>query len=178
MAENCRVNYDGQLPEPTVRHHFLPVSMSQNSQLFLAVRRVALVCLTILTLSLSSASAQEETPDFDVMVGVGGIAKLGHWLPVSFKVPEDSAALKATRFRVTVLDGDDTPSTITGPVEKTDSGFQGLIQIGKTYGDATFELLDEEAVLATVATRIRQKGNTFMELIPSTAQLYLSLIHI
>jgi hypothetical protein len=173
MAENCPVNYHGHLSERTARAisetFFMPIS----SQLFLAVRRVAILSVMLLLLCGNHGFAQEETASVEISVGIGGVAKLGHWLPVSFKVPEESPLREAKRFRVTVLDGDDTPNSTTGSVFKTKDGVQGLVQFGRTYGDATFELLDSnDEVLDSVMAVIREEDNDFMKLIPSTGRLY------
>ena len=157
--------------------------MPQFSQLCSAVRRVAilsLIGLFAVAMFAGKASAQSAQDDsaqgLDIAVGIGGFAKLGHWLPVTFKVPADSPGRNATRFRITVLDGDDTPGSTTGPLVKTKDGFQGVVQFGRTYGDATYELLDEsDEVLTKVTTRVLQKGNKFMELLPSTGRLLVCI---
>lgn len=150
--------------------------MPQFSQLVPAVRRVAILGIAVLFLCGTSALAQEkQAPDVEVSVGIGNVAKLGHWLPVTFKNLDGSLS-EATQFRVTVLDGDDTPSTISGPLATTESGLQGLVQFGRTYGDATFELLGkDDSVLATVATTVREDNNELMELVPSTGRLYVCM---
>jgi len=151
--------------------------MPQFSQLCSAVRRVAILSLIGLFAAVlpipSEASAQDAAAaDLEVAVGIGGVAKLGHWVPVKFKVPSGSPAENATRFRVTALDGDDTPSAISGPLVKTEDGFQGVIQFGRTYGDAKFELLgSDDQSLAEVEFKVLLRGNTFMELLPSTGRL-------
>lgn len=155
-------------PNPTSQRSFMP----NLSQLLTLVRRVAIPGLLTLVIFACPAFAQDSTNEFEVSVGVGGVAKLGHWLPVHFRVPSDSPAANADRFRVTVLDGDDTPSTTTGTLTKNKTVFEGLIQIGRTYGTAKFELLNGEEVLATVDSQVRQENNQFMELLPSTARVF------
>lgn len=147
--------------------------MHPNSQLLFAVRRVAILSLLIVVASWCPLIAQDIPQPVDVSVGIGGYAKLGHWVPVQFKIVGQTSADKATRFRATVLDGDDTPSTIIGPVVKTEDGFQAVVQIGRTYGDSKFELLDDDGeVLANVEAQILKDGNQFMKLIPSTGRLF------
>lgn len=150
--------------------------MPQFSQLYSAFRRVAIFSLIGLIASsmlVGQTVAQDAVvKDLDIAVGVGGIAKLGHWLPVKFKVPAGSPAENATRFRVTTLDGDDTPNEISGPLLKTEDGFQGVIQFGRTYGDAKYELLDgEDKTLAEITSKVLAQENQFMELLPSTGRL-------
>lgn len=152
--------------------------MPQFSQLCSAVRRVAILSLiglfaAVLLLPIGEASAQDVAKsDLGVTAGIGGVAKLGHWVPVTFEVPAGSPAENATRFRITALDGDDTPSAISGPLVKTEDGFQGVIQFGRTYGDANFELLSSEGeTLAEAKFAVLLRGNTFMELLPSTGRL-------
>lgn len=155
--------------------------MPQFSQLYSAFRRVAIFSLIGLIASsmlvgqtaAQDPAAQNPTArDLDVAVGVGGFAKLGHWLPVTFKVPAGSPAEQATRFRVTTLDGDDTPNEISGPLLKTEDGFQGVIQFGRTYGDAKFEMLGGEGKpLAEFTSRVFAEDNQFMKLFPSTGRL-------
>ena len=153
--------------------------MPQFSQLCSAVRRVAILSLIGLFAAVlaGTASAQDDSAkDLDIAVGIGGFAKLGHWLPVTFNVPAGSPGANATRFRVTVLDGDDTPGSTTGPLVKTKDGFQGVVQLGRTYGDATFELLDDnDEVITQVTTQVLQKDNRFMELLPSTGRLLVCI---
>ena len=75
-----------------------------------------------------------------------------------------------------MLDGDDTPGSTTGPLVKTKDGFQGVVQLGRTYGDATFELLDDnDEVITQVTTQVLQKDNRFMELLPSTGRLLVCI---
>lgn len=181
MAEIWPVNYHGSLSGrsalPLPKRLFMPTIM----QLLLAVRRVAMLGLTVLFLCCCSnfAHGQDQAqsdvkPGYEVEVlpGIGSVAKLGHWLPVTFRVPDDSLK-DATRFRITVLDGDDTPSTIAGPLTRTAAGLQGLVQFGRTYGDATYELLDRnDSVVAKVTATIRQEKDDYMELVPSTGRLY------
>ena len=121
------------------------------------------------------ACAQE--PGFEVSVGVGGIAKLGHWVPVQFQFSDSSITAKANSFRITALDGDDTPSTIVGPVKVVEDGqCQGVMQFGRTYGDVSFEVLDRDGnVLATRKEIIKKQSNSFAELIPSTGRLFASI---
>ncbi len=148
--------------------------MHQYSQLSLAVHRVAIVSLILLVTLGGQLTAQSENSSspLQVSAGVAGVAKLGHWVPVQFDVPPELANV-ANKFRVTVLDGDDTPNSMVGPlVETGDGSFQGLMQFGRTYGDATFELLDADGKsVVDVRTTIRKKNNEFMELIPSTGRL-------
>ena len=148
--------------------------MHQYSQLSSAVRRVAIVSLILLVAMVGQLKAQPEDnlSPIEVAIGVGGIAKLGHWVPVRFDVDSELESV-ATKFRVTVLDGDDTPNSMVGPLIETGNGsFYGLMQFGRTYGDATFELLDTDGKsVADVRTTIRKQNNEFMELIPSTGRL-------
>lgn len=150
--------------------------MLQFSQLFSAVRRVAILSLFgLFALAMSGPSAADEMPlpSIKVSAGIDGNAKLGHWLPVQFEVPAGTLGQNATQFRVTVLDGDDTPSSIVGPLMKVAGGFQGVMQTGRTYGDSQFELLGSDGeVLAAVDAPIGKNGNEFMDLLPSTSRLF------
>lgn len=149
--------------------------MAQLLQPFYRLRWVVVAGLFALLGAVADVAAQQEASPLELSVGIGGAAKLGHWLPVQFKLPADSAAAKATQFRVTVLDGDDTPVTTVGPLIKSEAGFQAVVQLGRTYGEATFELLEGENILASKTTQIRQGNNSIMELLPSTARVYACL---
>ena len=152
--------------------------MHQHSQLSSAVHRVAIMSLILLLMASCGTLSAQDTESTaagsqrsEISVGIGGVAKLGHWVPVRFNVPPESSN-GATSFRVTVLDGDDTPSSMVGPLSESENGFQGLMQFGRTYGEAKFELLDAEGkTLIEIKTTVRKKNNEFMELIPSTGRL-------
>lgn len=150
--------------------------MPQSSQHYSAFRRVAILSLIALIASwmLGGKTLAQDAGanNLDVAVGIDGLAKLGHWLPVKFKVPAETSAENSTRFRITTLDGDDTPSEISGPVLKTEDGFLGVIQFGRTYGSAKFELLDGDGkTLAEITSKVVANENQFMELLPSTGRL-------
>ena len=153
--------------------------MDQSPQLSPVVRRVATVSLIVLLmlfgLLINSADAQSGEPQ--VSVGIGGVAKLGHWVPVRFSVAASELDGKSpATFRVTVLDGDDTPASIVGPVVTCKDGFQGVMQFGRTYGDAKFELLDADGnSLVEFNSVIRKTNNDFMELVASTGRLIACL---
>ena len=118
-------------------------------------------------------AAQDESPN--LKIGLGGVAKLGHWAPVQFNVAPESSAASATGFRITVVDGEDTPVMTAGPVIKNQNGFQGLVQLGRTYGDGSFELLDVDEVLLSYKTTIGLGGDPIVDLLPSTATVYACL---
>ncbi|QEG25077.1 hypothetical protein [Mariniblastus fucicola] len=147
--------------------------MPQLSQFKFAIGRIVILSLlAFLAFSSSLAADEVQESPIEVSVGVGGYAKLGHWVPVQFKITGRTSAENATQFRVNVLDGDDTPSSIVGPLVKTENGFQGVMQFGRTYGDASFELLDDNGeVLDSVSTQILKDNNSFMKLLPATSRL-------
>lgn len=138
-------------------------------------RHILCLCLGLFSLLWLSNELAAEEPAADLTVGLGAVAKLGHWSPVQFKV-DDAMAAKATEFRITVIDGDETPVTTRGPVVKNQRGVQGLVQLGRAYGEASFELFaaDEELLLSE-QINIGERGNRFFDLLPSTARVYACL---
>lgn len=136
------------------------------------------------TVEPEQQTAGSNTPDVNITVGFEGVVRLGHWVPVTFAA---ESPIDAVSFRVTSLDGDDTPATVSGRLSATRSNssknstgqpnrFMGMMQFGRTYGIAKFELLDaNENVVFSKTGNVDIKKNELAELVPSTTGLVLLL---
>jgi len=122
--------------------------------------------------------AQEASPELasdaspKVTIGFATKAKLGHWLPVTFEFPKTTTAKS---WRITTLDGEDTPVATSGPlweVAEQANTFQALVQFGRTYGELKIELLNDGGEVCFVDTlTLQKKATTRLELLPSTSAL-------
>jgi hypothetical protein len=176
-SQNTASELSCAVSEKLIRFHIPPTFKTA-----MPFRR-STICFLILAwcLAFSVASAQDSDPpkqvEFDCQVGFLGKAKLGHWLPITI---ETDSAQPLTDFRATALDGDDTPSIVSGKLFKVSGGnpdratYQAWTQIGRTYGSLIIELLANEQVVASKTIGLREPGNG-VEIVSSTAPMILTL---
>ena len=114
--------------------------------------------------------------DPEVLIGFDSMAKLGHWGPVTFKFESQPTA---TQWRITTLDGDDTPVTTSGPLwQISENGLNqhAMVQFGRTYGQLDIELLDNaDKVIFSDQMTLSRKPTSRLELVPSTAPMVLCI---
>ncbi|MEE2826601.1 MAG: hypothetical protein VYE64_08235 [Planctomycetota bacterium] len=142
-----------------------------------------LPCLLILALGVHSLGAQEDedadrtqplasTGELDFEVGIEGTAKLGSWLPVFIESAEHS---EATRYEVSVLDGDDQLVTYSGQLmHRAPGSFEARTRLGRQYGNITVRLLDDQnKILAEKTSNLGSLDS--LNIVPSTHKLILAL---
>ena len=163
-------------------------SKSVSADRISSLRWVVLFAATLAMVAFSgdSVAAQADSgptdgaqaEEVEVSIGFGGVAKLGHWVPVTFDLP---AEMDAVSFRITTLDGDDTPATVTGQLQSAadkehPNRAQGMMQFGRTYGSVQLELLNGQGeVVFRRESNADIKKNSLTELVPSTAGMVLLL---
>ncbi len=103
----------------------------------------------------------------DVSLGFSGCVKLGHWVPIRFS---PKLAIDSDSYAITILDGDQSPVTYSGPLNDQGTGY---VRFGKKFGDVRFEFLNDGEVKSTC--RLKDVNTTNLSFENSTALLTVVL---
>ncbi len=142
-----------KLPKVNDSRFILPIMKSIKNVTRWRPKRVCqswlrLIVLLVLFMLVTACSppgavfAIDETGEVKAQLGFRGQAKLGSWIPMRVETPD---RLEPKKFKLKLVDGDDTPITYVGNLHSVGTELnqhQGFAKIGRGYGNAQLQLLD------------------------------------
>ena len=126
------------------------------------------------------AAPQDSERSIEIIAGFDGQAKLGHWIPITIVAGAEAELTLATGFRVTNLDGDDTLSTVEGPLVEMSRGtesktFQAWTRLGRAYGKLEVSLVNDAGESLAQQTVSLSGMRSAESIAPATASMILCL---